>query len=80
MDAIPRLVERTLAERVRMMTAFVLTGARQTGKCTLAAECAGGVAMSAMCCLSAHSHSHPVRHCCSVLGQVFDCAAEGVCK
>jgi predicted AAA+ superfamily ATPase len=35
---VPRLVERALAERLRVMPAVVVTGARQTGKSTLAAE------------------------------------------
>ncbi len=35
---LPRLVEPALAERLRVMPAVVVTGARQTGKSTLAAE------------------------------------------
>jgi uncharacterized protein len=38
MDTLPRLVEPALAERLRVMPAVVVTGARQTGKSTLAAE------------------------------------------
>ena len=38
MDSYPRLVESALADRLRVMPAVVLTGARQTGKSTLAAE------------------------------------------
>ena len=38
----PRLVARSLAERLRVMPAVVLTGARQTGKSTLAQELAPG--------------------------------------
>ena len=38
MKALPRLVEPALAERLRVMPAVVVTGARQTGKSTLAAE------------------------------------------
>ena len=38
MKALPRLVERALAERLRVMPAVVVTGARQTGKTTLVAE------------------------------------------
>lgn len=36
MNALPRLVGAALAERLRVMPAVVLTGARQTGKSTLA--------------------------------------------
>jgi predicted AAA+ superfamily ATPase len=36
--ALPRLVEGALAERLAVMPAVVVTGARQTGKSTLAAE------------------------------------------
>lgn len=36
MKTLPRLVGATLAERLRVMPAVVLTGARQTGKSTLA--------------------------------------------
>ena len=44
MDAptLPRLVARSLAERLRVMPAVVVTGARQTGKSTLAQELAPG--------------------------------------
>src|SRR5690349_20469911 len=35
MDAVPRLVGGALRERLRVMPAVVLTGARQTGKSTL---------------------------------------------
>lgn len=38
MDVLPRLVEDALAERLRVMPAVVVTGARQTGKSTLAAQ------------------------------------------
>jgi predicted AAA+ superfamily ATPase len=38
MKMLPRLVEPALAERLRVMPAVVVTGARQTGKSTLAAE------------------------------------------
>jgi hypothetical protein len=38
MKTLPRLVEAALAERLRVMPAVVVTGARQTGKSTLAAE------------------------------------------
>jgi len=38
METLPRLVEPALAERLRAMPAVVVTGARQTGKSTLAAE------------------------------------------
>ncbi|MCL4838279.1 MAG: ATP-binding protein [Thermoanaerobaculia bacterium] len=37
-NPLPRLVEPALAERLRVMPAVVVTGARQTGKSTLAAE------------------------------------------
>jgi hypothetical protein len=40
--ALPRLVARSLAERLRVMPAVVVTGARQTGKSTLAQELAPG--------------------------------------
>jgi predicted AAA+ superfamily ATPase len=40
---LPRLVEPALAERLRVMPAVVVTGARQTGKSTLAAERVSGV-------------------------------------
>jgi predicted AAA+ superfamily ATPase len=39
---LPRLVEGALAERLRVMPAVVVTGARQTGKSTLAAELVPG--------------------------------------
>ena len=42
MNALPRLVEPALAERLRVMPAVVVTGARQTGKSTLAAERVAG--------------------------------------
>src|SRR5688572_26338875 len=42
MDTLPRLVESALAERMRVMPAVVVTGARQTGKSTLAAERVSG--------------------------------------
>jgi uncharacterized protein len=38
MNSLPRLVESALAERLRVMPAVVVTGARQAGKSTLAAE------------------------------------------
>lgn len=38
MRTLPRLVEAALTERLRVMPAVVVTGARQTGKSTLAAE------------------------------------------
>ena len=38
MKTLPRAVEPALAERLRVMPAVVVTGARQTGKSTLAAE------------------------------------------
>jgi hypothetical protein len=37
-DPLPRLVESVLVERLRVMPAVVVTGARQTGKSTLVAE------------------------------------------
>jgi hypothetical protein len=40
---LPRLVEPALADRLRVMPAVVVTGARQTGKSTLAAERVAGV-------------------------------------
>jgi hypothetical protein len=43
MNTLPRLVERTLAERLHVMPAVVVTGARQTGKSTLVAERMSGV-------------------------------------
>ena len=42
MTRLPRLVEGALAERLRVMPAVVLTGARQTGKSTLASELVRG--------------------------------------
>lgn len=44
MDAatLPRLVTRALDERLRVMPAVVVTGARQTGKSTLAVDLAPG--------------------------------------
>lgn len=44
MDArtLPRLVARSLSERLRVMPAVVVTGARQTGKSTLAQDLAPG--------------------------------------
>src|SRR6266545_4949476 len=36
--SLPRLVARTLADRLRVMPAVVVTGARQTGKSTLARD------------------------------------------
>lgn len=42
METLPRLVEVALAERLRVMPAVVVTGARQTGKSTLAAERTAG--------------------------------------
>ncbi|MEQ1832808.1 MAG: ATP-binding protein [Candidatus Eisenbacteria bacterium] len=42
MNTLPRLVESALAERLRVMPAVVVTGARQTGKSTLAAERVAG--------------------------------------
>lgn len=41
MTNLPRLVLQSLEERLRVMPAVVLTGARQTGKSTLARELAG---------------------------------------
>jgi hypothetical protein len=38
MDTLPRAIGRALADRLRVMPAVVLTGARQTGKSTLAEE------------------------------------------
>src|SRR5690606_41691322 len=38
MKTLPRAVEPALAERLRVIPAVVVTGARQTGKSTLAAE------------------------------------------
>lgn len=37
-NTLPRLVEPALAERLQVMPAVVVTGARQTGKSTLVAE------------------------------------------
>lgn len=42
MKRLPRLVANALAERLRVMPAVVVTGARQTGKSTLAAELVAG--------------------------------------
>lgn len=42
MKTLPRLVESALAERLRVMPAVIVTGARQTGKSTLAAERVSG--------------------------------------
>lgn len=42
METLPRLVEAALAERLRVMPAVVVTGARQTGKSTLAAQRTAG--------------------------------------
>lgn len=42
MSILPRLVESALAERLRVMPAVVVTGARQTGKSTLAAQRVSG--------------------------------------
>ncbi|MEO7521908.1 MAG: ATP-binding protein [Gemmatimonas sp.] len=42
MEPLPRLVERALADRLRVMPAVVVTGARQTGKSTLASHLVGG--------------------------------------
>ncbi|MEW6071735.1 MAG: ATP-binding protein [Planctomycetota bacterium] len=39
---LPRLIARSLADRLRVMPAVVVTGARQTGKSTLAQELAPG--------------------------------------
>jgi uncharacterized protein len=41
-NPLPRLVTSSLAERLRVMPAIVVTGARQTGKSTLAQELAPG--------------------------------------
>src|SRR5574338_524034 len=38
MNTLPRLVETALAQRLRVMPAVVVTGARQTGKSTLVEE------------------------------------------
>jgi hypothetical protein len=38
MKTLPRAVEPALAERLRVMPAVIVTGARQVGKTTLAAE------------------------------------------
>lgn len=43
MKALPRLVSTALSERMRVMPAVVLTGARQTGKSTLAERLVPGV-------------------------------------
>lgn len=42
MNTVPRLMSAALAERLRVMPAVVVTGARQTGKSTLAAELVPG--------------------------------------
>jgi uncharacterized protein len=42
MKTLPRLVEAALADRLRVMPAVVVTGARQTGKSTLVAERVAG--------------------------------------
>ena len=42
MKTLPRLVEPALADRMRVMPAVVITGARQTGKSTLAGERVAG--------------------------------------
>lgn len=42
MAVLPRLVDRALADRLRVMPAVVVTGARQTGKSTLAVDLAPG--------------------------------------
>ncbi len=42
MNLFPRAVGAALAERLRVMPAVVVTGARQTGKSTLAAELVSG--------------------------------------
>jgi predicted AAA+ superfamily ATPase len=41
-NTLPRLVEPAVAERLRVMPAVVVTGARQAGKSTLVAERLGG--------------------------------------
>lgn len=41
-DHLPRYLERTLRERLRVMPAVVVTGARQTGKSTLVRDAAAG--------------------------------------
>jgi predicted AAA+ superfamily ATPase len=43
MKTLPRLVGAALAERMRVMPAVVITGARQTGKSTLAEQLVPGV-------------------------------------
>ncbi len=43
MKTLPRLVGRTLADRLKVMPAVVVTGARQTGKSTLAEQLVVGV-------------------------------------
>jgi hypothetical protein len=45
MKILPRLVEPALAERLRVMPAAVVAGARQTGKSTLAAERVPGASL-----------------------------------
>src|SRR5215204_3719130 len=42
MKALPRLVGAALAERLRVMPAVVVTGARQTGKSTLVEQLVSG--------------------------------------
>jgi predicted AAA+ superfamily ATPase len=42
MNALPRLVSGALAERLAVMPAVVVTGARQTGKSTLAEQLVQG--------------------------------------
>jgi predicted AAA+ superfamily ATPase len=42
MNALPRLVNGALAERLAVMPAVVVTGARQTGKSTLAEQLVQG--------------------------------------
>jgi predicted AAA+ superfamily ATPase len=44
MKTLPRLVSTALSERMRVMPAVVVTGARQTGKCTLAEQLRQSVA------------------------------------
>ena len=39
---LPRLVARSLADRLRVMPAVVVTGARQTGKSTMVQELVPG--------------------------------------
>jgi hypothetical protein len=42
MKTLPRLVSATLSERMRVMPAVVVTGARQSGKITLAEQLVSG--------------------------------------